>query len=228
MKVSVVSRKLIKPCKPTPSDLCTYKISLIDEVNPSMHVTRIFFYESDQVADDKYIASLEESLSQVLPLFYPLAGRYNKEEHYVNCNDKGAAFLTTEVDCPLHQFIGPELESEQLDHLAALQIGEVDEPTDPILAVQINRFQCGGLAIGVCTSHRVFDSCSQTTFLKAWANAATNGGLVIRPDFDLASYFPLKISLRFHLGSYREAETLVFSAEGFCLIRMQYISYERG
>ncbi|KAK4380873.1 Stemmadenine O-acetyltransferase [Sesamum angolense] len=134
--------------------------------------------------------TIRKSLSQVLPLFYPLAGRYNKEKHSVDCNDEGAEFSVAEVDCSLHQLIGAEVKSEQINHLLPAEIGATDEPTDPMLAVQINRFQCGGLAIGICASHRIFDSCSVGIFLKAWANASTDGGLVICPDFDSPSYFP--------------------------------------
>ncbi|KAK6146334.1 hypothetical protein DH2020_020203 [Rehmannia glutinosa] len=188
MKVNILSRKLIKPCKPTPSNLRTYNISLIDELNPSMHVIRILYYPSDFMAGKTL--SLEEALAKVLPLFYPLAGRYNKEKHHVDCNDDGAEYAIAQVDCQLHQLIGDGVKSEQLNYLLPLDICAADEPTDPMLAVQINRFQCGGLAIGVCASHRIFDSASLGIFLAAWANAATDGKLVICPDFDSPSYFP--------------------------------------
>ncbi|KAK4406363.1 Pelargonidin 3-O-(6-caffeoylglucoside) 5-O-(6-O-malonylglucoside) 4'''-malonyltransferase [Sesamum angolense] len=190
MKVNVVSKKLIRPYKTTPPHLRTYKISLIDELNPSMHVIRILFYPSDQVVNGKHVKSLEESLSQVLPLFYPLAGRYHKDEHYVDCNDEGAELSIAEVDCKLRQLIGPEVKPEQLNLLLPLEIGAADELTDPMLAVQINKFLCGGLAIGICSSHRIFDSCSQAIFLKAWSNVAIEGGLQICPDFDSPTYFP--------------------------------------
>ncbi|KAL0456440.1 UNVERIFIED_CONTAM: Acylsugar acyltransferase 3 [Sesamum latifolium] len=166
MKVNVVSRKLIKPCKPTPSHLRTYKISLIDEFNPSMHVIRILFYPSNQVVNGKHITSLEESLSQVLPLFYPIAGRYHKDKHYVDCNDEGAEFSVAEVHCRLHQLIGPDVTSEQLNHLLPLEIGVADELTDPMLAVQVSKFQCGGLAIGVCSSHRILTHAHKQYFSK--------------------------------------------------------------
>ncbi|KAL2230509.1 vinorine synthase-like [Sesamum indicum] len=190
MKVNLVSKKLIKPYKPTPLHLRTYKISLMDETNPSMHVIRILFYPFDQVVNSKHIWSLEESLSQVLPLFYPLAGRYHKEKNYVDCNDEGAEFSIAEVDCKLHQLIGPKVNPEQLNLLLPLEIGAADELTDPMLAVQINKFLCGGMAIGICSSHRIFDSCSQSIFLKAWSNVAIDRGLEICPNFDSPTYFP--------------------------------------
>ncbi|KAK4425072.1 hypothetical protein Salat_1700900 [Sesamum alatum] len=116
-----------------------------------------------------------------------------KKKHYVDCNDEGAEFSIAEVDCQLHQLIGPEVKTEQLNHLLPLEIGEADELTDPMLAVQINKFQCGGLAIGVCSSRRIFDSCSQAIFLKAWSNVAIDGGLDICPDFDSPRTSPLRI-----------------------------------
>ncbi|KAI3450276.1 hypothetical protein Pfo_006941 [Paulownia fortunei] len=134
---------------------------------------RIIYYPSDAI-NGKGMC-LEGSLAQVLPLFYPLAGRYDKEK--------------PEVDCQLNQLIGAGVRIGQLNDLLPQEIGAADEPTDPMLAVQINRFQCGGLAIGVCSSHRIIDSYSQAMFLKAWANAATDGGSVICPEFDSSSYF---------------------------------------
>ncbi|KAL0413819.1 UNVERIFIED_CONTAM: Pelargonidin 3-O-(6-caffeoylglucoside) 5-O-(6-O-malonylglucoside) 4'''-malonyltransferase [Sesamum radiatum] len=211
MKISVVSRKLIKPCKPTPSHLRTYKISLIDEFNPSMHVIRILFYPSNQVVNGKHIMSLEESLSEVLPLFYPLAGRYHKDKHYVDCNDEGAEFSIAEVDCQLHQLIGPEVKSEQLNHLLPLDIGAADELTDPMLAVQVSKFRCGGLAIGVCSSHRIFDACSQAIFLKAWSNVAIDGRLVTCPDFDSPLYFPPQNLAPLQLGVSRTRDTSILT-----------------
>ncbi|KAG8369364.1 hypothetical protein BUALT_Bualt14G0003600 [Buddleja alternifolia] len=189
MKVNVLSRKLIKPCTQTPSDLRTFKISVIDEINPAMNVIRILYYPSDAVKGKNI--SLEEPLSKVLPLFYPIAGRYIKEKHIVDCNDEGAEYVEAEVNCELLQLISPaQVMVEHLNHLLPLPIGAADEPEDPMLAVQINRFQCGGLAIGICASHRIFDSCSLGIFLKAWANAAIDGGLVICPDFNSPLYFP--------------------------------------
>ncbi|KAL0455962.1 UNVERIFIED_CONTAM: Pelargonidin 3-O-(6-caffeoylglucoside) 5-O-(6-O-malonylglucoside) 4'''-malonyltransferase [Sesamum latifolium] len=155
MKVDVVSRKLIKPCKPTPSDLHTYKISIIDELNPSMHVIRILYFESDAVND-------KDMVSHCPKFFYPLAGRYNKEKHCVDCNDEGAEFSVAEVDCSLHQLIGADVKSEHINHLLPLEIG----------------------------NRRANRPNASSPDQQAWANASTDGGLVICPDFDSPLYFP--------------------------------------
>ena len=64
-----------------------------------------------------------------------------------------------------------------------------------LLAVQCNFFDCGGVAIGLCISHRIADGASAATFLGAW-NDTSDGDhaveAVVCPNFDAAMYFPLK------------------------------------
>ncbi|XP_057773702.1 pelargonidin 3-O-(6-caffeoylglucoside) 5-O-(6-O-malonylglucoside) 4'''-malonyltransferase-like [Salvia miltiorrhiza] len=183
MQIHVVSRKLVKPSKATPPQLRSYKISVMDEVNPSMFVVRILYYRSRGLIN---LSGLEESLGRTLTRFYPLAGRYDKEKRMVECNDEGALYSTARVDCQLSRLIDGEVDVEQLNLLLPLEIGAADEPTDPMLAIQINRFQCGGTAVAVCASHRIFDAGSMSIFLTAWGR----GGAAITPVFDSASYFP--------------------------------------
>ncbi|GFP85201.1 acetyl-coa-benzylalcohol acetyltransferase [Phtheirospermum japonicum] len=234
MTVNILSRKLIKPSNPTPPHLRTYNISLIDELNPSMHVIRILFFPQSDHAKLDY-ACLEQSLAQVLPLFYPLAGRYNKENHHVDCNDEGAEYAVAQVvDRKLHQLIGAE--SEKLNQLLPLDICAADEPTDPMLAIQINNFQCGGLAIGVCASHRIFDSASLGIFLTTWANAAasTNADVIIRPDFDSPIYFPSENlpPLQFQVSRTRDksivTKRFVFDKNAIARLRERLTSSEEG
>ncbi|KAL8030516.1 hypothetical protein ABFX02_14G290800 [Erythranthe guttata] len=218
MKVEVESRKMIKPVTATPSELRSYKISIIDELNPSMHVIRILYYpSSDSAAAGKLsIINLEESLARILPLFYPLAGRYIKEKHMVDCNDEGAEFSVASVDCDLLTVTGGGggggggSSADNLNHLLPLEIGAADEPTDPILALRINKFRCGGVAIGVCASHRISDSASLGIFLTALADAAAGReSAVIKPDFDSPVFFPSENLPPLDFGVSRTRDTSV-------------------
>ncbi|XP_047975485.1 pelargonidin 3-O-(6-caffeoylglucoside) 5-O-(6-O-malonylglucoside) 4'''-malonyltransferase-like [Salvia hispanica] len=184
MLVNVLTRKLVKPSKPTPPQLWTYKISVMDEVNPSMFVVRILYYRKSAS-----IPSLEDSLAKTLSLYYPLAGRYDKNSRTVKCNDEGTLFSIAKVEYQLDQLINGRLNVDHLNLLLPLEIGAADEPTDPMLALQINRFACGGTAVAVCASHRIFDAGSMSIFLTAWSSVATRG-TAIAPVFDSASFFP--------------------------------------
>ncbi|XP_020970306.1 vinorine synthase-like isoform X2 [Arachis ipaensis] len=60
--------------------------------------------------------------------------------------------------------------------------------------IQVNVFDCGGIAIGFCVSHRIFDANSLNTFTKVWIERATscnrNSKPLTEPNFAISSLFP--------------------------------------
>ena len=62
----------------------------------------------------------------------------------------------------------------------------------PQLLVQVNKFQCGGIAIGLCNLHILLDVYSCSAFLKTWfAICKGSKGEISWPDFpSAASAFP--------------------------------------
>ncbi|KAM7482313.1 hypothetical protein LguiB_006896 [Lonicera macranthoides] len=70
----------------------------------------------------------------------------------------------------------------------------VDEDSDPLLAIQVTTFDCGGLAVGLRVSHRIADASTLSNFVNAWA-AKSKGNRVYEnhyPIFQSASYFPVR------------------------------------
>lgn len=208
MKVQILSKKLIKPFTPTPSNLNHHNLSFIDELAPKMYAPIILYYPCPQNITNKYLFSstcmfqLETSLSKTLVQFYPLAGRYNKHLQFVDCNDKGVQFIEAYVDCHLHEILPRGEKSDDpllLNNFIPCGVLIVDEAMHPLLAIQVTAFKCGGLAIGVCISHRIADAATLSMFLEAWG-ATTNfnkinenqqeGIMKIVPCFDSAVYFP--------------------------------------
>nr|POF03626.1 vinorine synthase [Quercus suber] len=62
------------------------------------------------------------------------------------------------------------------------------------LAVQVNIFYCGGIAIGLCASHKITDGATLSAFLNTWAAIAGRPcNKLVHPNFSEASslaYFP--------------------------------------
>ncbi|KAL0363979.1 UNVERIFIED_CONTAM: Stemmadenine O-acetyltransferase [Sesamum angustifolium] len=57
--------------------------------------------------------------------------------------------------------------------------------------IQASEFACGGIAVGLCISHRILDGTALSTFLKSWATAASSSGeKLVSPDFSASSLFP--------------------------------------
>lgn len=178
MKVEILSRELIKPCTATSPSFPNYSISLIDEVSPNMNVPTIFYYQAtdqdDAINTTLRYEHLKKSLPKALTIFYPFAGRYRVESHSVDCSDQGAEFVEAKVDVQLDDLLSQRknLKIEVLNDLLPCPLGALDEYTDPLFAVQVSAFSCGGFAIGVCSSHRIADMSTTISFVKAWAIAA--------------------------------------------------------
>ncbi|KAL5553993.1 hypothetical protein UlMin_041394 [Ulmus minor] len=160
IEVEVFSKEIIKPSSPTPQHLHCYQLSFLDQIAPPVYNPCVMFY-SHQDDLDETSHKLKKSLSDILTKFYPLAGRL-KEDLFIDCNDKGIPFLEAKVKCQLYDVIQNPVPNE-LNKFIPFEI-------------QLNIFECGGIAIGSCISHKVVDGLSSFMFLKSWA-ATTCGDL---------------------------------------------------
>ncbi|KAM5586782.1 hypothetical protein ABKV19_005622 [Rosa sericea] len=196
VEVEVVSRELIRPSSPTPDHLHRYQLSFLDQISPPVFIPLVLFYSSSEADTNFDITDisnrLKKSLSDVLVQFYPLAGRAN-DDVFIDCNDKGIPFLETRVNCQLSDVIQNSVPSE-LNKLVPFQL---DEVADLALGVQLNVFDCGGVAIGACISHKIADGLSFLMFIKTWAATArkdhyhqTDDHAVMSPQFVSATLFP--------------------------------------
>ncbi|KAF5470855.1 hypothetical protein F2P56_011343 [Juglans regia] len=76
------------------------------------------------------------------------------------------------------------------------KVTEPLEPSlEPLVLVQASFFECGGLAIGVCVSHKVADAATTSMFINSWVGAAlaASGEAVLPPEFSAASRIPPRI-----------------------------------
>ncbi|BBH01525.1 hypothetical protein Prudu_011817 [Prunus dulcis] len=100
VQVEVISKEIIKPSSPTPNPLRHYKLFFLDQLTPSSYTSLVFFYEFNgetQPAINEVSKHLKKSLAKVLTLFYRLAGRVKIDDHFVDCNDEGIAYLEAQV-----------------------------------------------------------------------------------------------------------------------------------
>lgn len=233
LEVELVSRELIRPSSPTPDHFRRYQLSFLDQISPPVYSPLVIFFSSAE-ADKKFHIGditnrLKKSLSDVLVHFYPLAGRAN-DNMFIDCNDEGTPFLETRVKCQLSDVIQNPVPSE-LNKLVPYQLHEV---ADLALGVQLNVFECGGIAIGACISHKIADALSFFMFIKTWAGTARrNHGhqiddhTVMSPQFVSATLFPPRNISGFNpsVGITKEnivTKRFVFDASKIDLIKSKY------
>ncbi|XAR63424.1 Vinorine synthase [Bertholletia excelsa] len=226
MEVEVTCREMIKPLFPTPHHLRHLQPSFYDQMQARVLMPTLYFYPEDPNTTNLQQANkLKRSLENVLTKFYPLAGRV--EEDHTDCNDEGVPYVEARVNCQLSQVIG-ESRLAKLDKL--LPYTDWEESHNLALAVQVNFFECGGIAIGISSNHKVFDAASIFYFVNSWA-AVARGDLdynrMSSPNFDLPKLFPPKpLPLHAETGSTHfekiVAKRFVFRAPSLSALRSRF------
>lgn len=189
--IKIIAKDIIRPSSPTPPNLRHHKLSFLDRQQYPIHIPLVLFFgqnSSSQNSDRFPIChQLKRSLSDALTKFYPLAGKTDDGDLFVDCNDSGALFVEAQVQARLSQAI----ERTTNENIAQYLPTKPYIFTDILLAVQVNFFECGGIAIGACISHKVADAMSFVTFLTAWAATCRGETQIMIPNFDLGyRFFP--------------------------------------
>ncbi|XP_023760057.2 stemmadenine O-acetyltransferase [Lactuca sativa] len=196
MEIEIVSKECIKPSSPTPSHLKTFKLSALDYVvlTPFVPVT-LYYPNSDGETVTEAIErsiTLKESLSRTLTQFYTLAGTI-LDDFTIDCNDNGAQYIVAKVNRRLDEFLN-NLDLPSVNRFLPCEPScSGSTAGSPVTNVQINIFECGSIAIGLCISHKVIDGAALTVFLKGWTNMACGSTEMMYPNFTAPSLFPQKV-----------------------------------
>ncbi|MCD7449650.1 hypothetical protein HAX54_000880 [Datura stramonium] len=175
LDIQIQLRKMVKPSTPTPNHLRSLKLSLFDQMAPHIFVPILFHYlpssecNTDGITDQR-CDKLQKSLAQTLTKFYPLAGRFCKDDLSIHCNDEGVEYVESKVNADLAEFLHQGLRIELLNDLLP-----TDLPSNLLLRLQVNVFSCGGIVIGINISHILADGFTLGSFVKEWAHISQTG-----------------------------------------------------
>ncbi|KAF7851350.1 hypothetical protein BT93_L4081 [Corymbia citriodora subsp. variegata] len=231
IKVEVVSTETIKPSSPTPSHLRNFKLCLLDQLAPLYWVPILLFYSAagDKVANSALVTgNLKTSLSRALSLFYPLGGRV-KGNTAIDCNDEGALYLEAKAHFELSEVLSnPDINQlQQFLPFSPCRVALNDEEA-VIVGVQANFFDCGGIGIGICISHKIADGASVSAFLTAWSEISLNGinckASRITPFLKASELFPPKdvnFQIPHRFTSREKLSTKRFRFDGESLTRLK-------
>ncbi|XP_078443605.1 HXXXD-type acyl-transferase family protein [Wolffia australiana] len=178
-KISVRRSSMVRPAKPTP-DRRLWNAN-VDLVVPRFHTPSVYFYSPDASPAFFDFATLEKALAEALVTFYPMAGRLSLDDDgrvEINCTGEGVLFVEATTDMAVSDF-GDFAPTPDLKRLipAVDYSGEIS--SFPLLVLQLTRFACGGVALGVGMQHHVADGFAGLHFINSWAGLAR--GLPISP-----------------------------------------------
>ncbi|KAK7377834.1 hypothetical protein VNO80_03267 [Phaseolus coccineus] len=172
--VTIHSSVVVVPSETTPTS--NSSLSLCDQIKLPNHGSLLYIYANTGITRDSSFASavhtLSTSLSKTLTVFHPLAGRLRRIHGgrlELLCNAKGALLLTATCNT--------ELSFQDLCEFAptyAVPKINYDVPIEdvPLLVVQITRFPCGFITLGIAMCRAFLDGNSLSSFVKSWAKLA--------------------------------------------------------
>ncbi|KAK2635569.1 hypothetical protein Ddye_030361 [Dipteronia dyeriana] len=125
----------------------------------------------------------------MLSRFYPLAGTII-DQITIDCDDAGAQFVEARVNCLLSDIL-QQLDSLLLRNFLPVETESTEAEAGRVLFVHANFFQCGGVVIGLCISHKIADAATISTIVKGWSAAALQSKeAAVEVCFPAASIFP--------------------------------------
>ncbi|KAM2182769.1 hypothetical protein COP2_034097 [Malus domestica] len=177
MKVSVRESTMVKPVEEMPPRaLWLSNLDLVRRVN---HTPSVYFYKPDQNCRSDFFdpAVLKHALSKALVLFYPLAGRLKQNVQNggrleIDCNAEGVLFVVAETTSVDLDYLGNFAPTYEFSSLIPSVDSSVGLSSYPLLVVQVTRFKCGGVALGVGMAHCVADGVSGFHFVNTWSDMA--------------------------------------------------------
>ena len=161
----------VKPAEPTWNG--PQPLSELDQLSV-IHVSTIYFYRPTQnwlSPPDTITNTLKESLSKALVPFYPIAGRLRwigKGRLQIDCNAEGVQFFEAESESRFEDF-GDFSPSARYEFLFPGVDYSVPIHEMPLLLVQLIKFKCGGISLGLLISHAVADGPSALHFFTEWS-----------------------------------------------------------
>ncbi|CAN1846224.1 Stemmadenine O-acetyltransferase [Linum perenne] len=216
MEVFIVSEESVKPSKS--QTLEPLKLNLLDQLTPASYFPIILFYLNNP-NHHNLASQLKQSLSETLSIYYPMSGRI-RDNYEIHDFHKGVPFIETRVKCKLENFLRDQgLHNdrvEMLNNLLPRRTERLVQDTGPQVVVQMNVFECGGLALGMCFLHKTHDGAIMSSFVRTWSTINNNNNNInedLLPNFSEGQLnFPPVKSLPAH--KILQSEDLWFTSNG--------------
>ncbi|KAI0518747.1 hypothetical protein KFK09_006183 [Dendrobium nobile] len=176
-----IQRSTVIATSPPTTEALELPLTIFDRVAPGRQVAIVFAFSAPAPSNSELI----KSLSRTLLLHFPrLSARLSCDPHnpcvILGGSEGGALLVEATVDSNLDDYMplqpSPEIARLHPDITSASHL----------LQVQLNRFRCGGLIVGLTAHHRVADGQSMGTFFVAWGKITRGIPLDPIPNYDLS------------------------------------------
>ncbi|KAJ6296132.1 hypothetical protein OIU78_024047 [Salix suchowensis] len=149
------------------------EVTNLDLFHAKYHVPVLILYRPNGSANFFEVEVLKEALSKVLVSFYPVAGRLARDANgrvEINCNGEGVLFVEAETDSAMDDFVDLKRSDELPQLIPTVDYSDIS--SYPLLVLQVTRFRCGGVCLGVGWHHILADGTGCLHFINTWSDVA--------------------------------------------------------
>ncbi|KAA3472200.1 shikimate O-hydroxycinnamoyltransferase-like [Gossypium australe] len=185
MEITIKESTIVRPAEDTPKR--SLWNSNLDIVMTRYHLPTIYYYKPNDFSDFFDTRRLKEALSKILVLFYPIAGRLGYDENgrlEIICNAEGVLFVEAETTSVMEHLIGDFTENSQVFRLVPKVDYSGGVSSYPLLVLQVTKFKCGGVCLGVGFQHTLGDGTTALHFINSWADTSRDLSPAIAPFID--------------------------------------------
>ncbi|XP_020199658.1 tryptamine hydroxycinnamoyltransferase 1-like [Aegilops tauschii subsp. strangulata] len=156
-------------------------ITVFDRASTDGYIPTVFAWSSPAPTN----GTLKDGLLATVARFPHLAGRFavdNNGRKFLHLNNAGVLVIEATARADLATALAHDASA----HIAELYPkAEKEHVDEPIFQVQLTRYTCGGLVIGMASHHQVADGQSMSGFSASWATAVrTNSAALPSPFLD--------------------------------------------
>ncbi|GMI80690.1 hydroxycinnamoyl-CoA shikimate/quinate hydroxycinnamoyl transferase [Hibiscus trionum] len=185
MEITIKESTTVRPAAETPQKRLWN--SNLDVVMTRYHLPTVYYYKPTGSSGFFDTAKLKEALSKILVQFYPIAGRLGLDQNgrlEIVCNGEGVLFVEAESSSVMDHLVGDYGDDSRVLELVPKLDYSGGISSYPLTVLQVTKFKCGGVCLGVGFQHTLGDGLSALHFINSWADIARGSSPTIAPFID--------------------------------------------